>query len=211
MKKLLVVLLLSISIFTYSQDTTSRKAISKDITAEVNINPFSSFPVNINYLRFRVFTANNLAYRAGISIGAKRETPDINTTLNSLMLNLRPGFEKHFTGTNNLSPYIGADLDLAFQNSSFENTATNTKITGAWSDSGIQRGFTRIGANFIIGADYYFSKRIYLGTEFGFGFESTKSADIRFEDNFSRPSIKGGSSFEIGPNFNSSFRLGFAF
>lgn len=211
MKKILAVLLTGLSFSAFAQDNTSRKAIANDITAEVNINPFSSSPVNINYLRFRKFRVNNIAYRAGISIGAKSETPDVNIKLNSFMLNLRPGFEKHFTGTESLSPYIGADLDLAFQTSSFENTSNNTKITGAWSDSGVQRGFTRIGANFIIGADYYISKRVYLGTEFGFGFENTKSADIRFEDNFSTPTIQGGSSFEIGPNFNSSFRLGFAF
>lgn len=200
--------------FAQDQPVVSIKPTSGSVTAEVNFNPFSSSPVNINYLRFRKFSSATNATRLGVSIGGRFESPSKDINQNTFYLNFRPGFEKHFTGTERFSPYIGFDIDLAFKLSSFNSKVDGDeyKIIGAWGSES-QRGFTRFGSNFILGADYYFAKRIYLGTEFGFGFEYVKDATIKVEREFgSNPDdVKGGGAFEIGPNFNSSIRLGFVF
>ncbi|MBN8652324.1 MAG: hypothetical protein J0L67_12890 [Cytophagales bacterium] len=199
----------------YAQDESSIKPEAKNWTAEVNLNPFSSSPVNIRYLRFRHFTSDNKAFRMGISFDYQSDKPADDEKVSATFVNLRPGFEKHFKGTERLSPYYGVDLDIAFKTSKGEFGDDNvTTVKGAWSNSGVERGFTRLGANLIFGADYYFAKRFYVGTEFGFGFENIKDADIEvdFPGNQTNPeAIKGGSSFRIGPNFNSSIRLGFVF
>jgi hypothetical protein len=65
----------------------------------------------------------------------------------------------------------------------------------------------------LIGADYYLIKHLYLGLEIGYGFQVSNSADISvtpFSGSSPQPN-KGGSTFQLGSNFNSSLRLGFVF
>ncbi|MFN7330812.1 MAG: hypothetical protein ACK5UP_15035, partial [Bacteroidota bacterium] len=62
-------------------------------------------------------------------------------------------------------------------------------------------------------ADYYVVKRLYLGLEIGYGFQVVNSSDISvtlYSGTAPAPA-KGGSTFQLGPNFNSALRLGFVF
>lgn len=203
-----------ISLSALAQDVDRKKPEAKDFTAEVNFNPFSSAPVAINYLRFRYFTSEQSALRIGFSLGMEKQTPQEDVTLKTFEFNIRPGYEWHLAGTERLSPYFGVEADLAFKKSSYEDTDTNAyfeKIEGAWSEGGSERGFNRIGLNFIIGADFYVAKRVYIGTEFGFGFQNIKYSDIEVTSPDNEDPDKGGTNFQLGPNFNSSLRLGFVF
>lgn len=224
MNKIITLLLISCSISAVAQNDSiiskpiakeiSMKPQGKDFTVEVNFAPFSSSPVSISYLRFRTFTSEKGAVRLGFSVGAENGSPSEDQTAKTFELNLRPGYEWHFAGTDRLSPYVGLELDFAKKSSEFESDEDGNEFTidGAWL-GGEERGFTRIGANFIIGADVYIIKRLYLGTEIGFGFERVKSSNIEIEIvGASDPDTdKGGTTFQIGPNFNSSIRLGFVF
>lgn len=202
---------------TYAQDTTL-KPVAKSVTAEMNFDPFSGSALSINYLRFRSFRTETMATRLGISTSFRSEKPDEEITQNYFEINLRPGYEKHFAGTERLSPFIGMELDLAVKVTKWKNTdpvATGSQykeITGAW-QGGSQRGFVRAGANFIMGTDFYFAKHFYVGTEFGLGIQYVKAADVKFkrETGQNPDDEKGGSSIQFGPNFNSSIRLGFMF
>jgi hypothetical protein len=219
-----VILLFLYGFVSIAQDTVapsiSYKPTAKALTAEVNFNPFSSSPISINYLRLRKFISDQSAVRLGFSLGLRNQTPFENTTQSSFEINLRPGYEHHFVGTDRLSPYIGFDVDIAIKSSSFSDDRTSaqnpgqySKISGAWDTNGTERGFTRFGANFLIGADYYVIKRLYLGIEFGYGFQVISSSDISLTPRVGTaptPS-KGGSVFQVGPNYNSSIRLGFVF
>jgi len=163
-----------------------------------------------------MFTSERNAVRLGFSLGLENDKPDEDIKRNTFEINLRPGYEWHFAGTERLSPFFGVEADIAIKTSKFtddNDAAYITEIKGAWDDFGTERGFTRFGANFIIGADFYIAKRLYLGTEFGYGFEVVNSSDIEYtaEDGSDIDPDKGGSSFQIGPNFNSSLRLGFVF
>lgn len=202
-------------LLAFGQETDRKKPEAKNFTAEVNLNPFSSSPININYLRFRYFTSETSAIRIGFSASMQKQTPEENVTRKTFEFNIRPGYEWHLAGTERLSPYFGVEADLAIKTSSFEDTdesAPVKKVDGSWSSSGTERAFTRVGLNAVIGADFYVAKRVYLGAEFGFGFQSIRFGDITVTRNDdSKTEIKGGSDFQLGPNFNSSIRLGFVF
>ena len=73
--------------------------------------------------------------------------------------NLRPGFEKHLKGTNRLSPYFGAELDLAGQ-SSKEVTPTGYDFSAGQLHTTTDKnknkgGFFRAGLNLVAGFDCY--------------------------------------------------------
>lgn len=209
----LLFLLTLVTLTVFAQDDR-KKASSGDFTAEVNFNPFSSSPVNINYLRFRNFTSETSALRIGVSIGLESQTPEEDVKLKTFELNLRPGYEWHLAGTERLSPYFGLEADIAIKTSSYEDTSDGAyveEVKGAWNENGTERAFTRLGLNFIIGADFYVAKRVYIGTEFGFGFQNISYKDIEVTSPDDLDPIKGGSAFQLGPNFNSSLRLGFTF
>ncbi|HMV07866.1 MAG TPA: hypothetical protein PK325_03435 [Cyclobacteriaceae bacterium] len=213
-KLLLTSLLMLTCLVAFGQETDRKKPEAKNFTAEVNLNPFSSSPININYLRFRYFTSETSAVRIGFSVSAHKQTPEEDVTRKTFEFNIRPGYEWHLAGTERLSPYFGVEADLAIKTSSFEDQdvdADTKKISGAWTATGVERGFTRIGLNAIIGADFYVTKRVYLGTEFGFGFQSTNFSDIEATYSSDYEKIRGGSDLQVGPNFNSSIRLGFVF
>ena len=77
-------------------------------------------------------------------------------------------------------------------------------------------GYTQIGLNLLFGADYYISKHLYLGVELGFGFNSTSYKDntitVVIPNTTTTPTTNPGSSaFNLGVNYNSFLRLGWAF
>lgn len=190
------------------------KPVGGEWGAEVNFAPFSSSPIGLNYLRFRNFTSDNSAFRLGVFVGANIENPEEDLKNQTFELNIRPGFEKHLEGTNRISPYLGGELDLAFKTSKseFDDGISEEIYEGAWSNFGLERGFKRLGLNAIVGVDIYVTKALYLGTEFGFGFEYIKQSDIVYSfDGVEVDETKGGSTFQLGPNVNSAIRLGFNF
>jgi hypothetical protein len=219
---LLIVMAVGALNFAHAQEESSvaeniYKAQGGDWNAELNFSPFSSSPVNLSYIRLRKFSSATKAMRLGVNLGYENKTPDEFLTQSELNLNLRPGIEKHFGGTDRLSPYIGGELDIALksvkevQDEDSDNSISAYTRKGAWSGSG-NRGFFRMGMNFIVGADYYIAKKLYIGTEFGYGFEVVNTSDIKVEVDGTDPDdVKGGSAFQLGSNFNSSLRLGFVF
>jgi hypothetical protein len=207
-------LILMCSLAAIAQDDESRKPPAKAWTTEVNFDPFAAGPVSISYIRLRKFVTEKTAFRMGVSLGLKDETPDKDISRNTFELNLRPGFEWHMVGTDRISPYYGVELDFATKTSDEKGDEDFNEYTvdGAWSN-GSERGYTRIGANFIVGVDVYIIKRLYMGTEIGFGFENTKESNVKVKDGDGTilNEDKGGKRMQVGPNFNSSIRLGFVF
>jgi hypothetical protein len=188
------------------------KSGSGDKTFEMNFNPLSATPLSLNYIRARFFTSDNFAVRTGVSLALKS-----NSDSKAFDFALLPGIEKHFEGTEKLSPYMGAELVLAgrFSSSSVTSNSITTAVKGAWLD-GSNTGFFTFGLNALIGTDYYFSKHIYVGIEAGFGLSLISSSDVVTtvtpNGGATTSTTKtGGSNFQFGPNYNSAIRIGFAF
>jgi hypothetical protein len=117
------------------------------------------------------------------------------------------GVEKHLLGTNRLATYIGADLVYSAQNASYERLMPNgdySKFSNTSAVTQVQYGFsynqstmqnvytsnynevataprsgTNIGIRIITGANYYFTRKLYLGTEIGLGFFSGTTKEVR--------------------------------
>ncbi len=170
---------------------------------EVNFSPLSASPIGIDGIRFRMFNSESSAIRVGFSINGGKTTdvmsqagpnavdptvtdPELYSTDKSFGFSLRPGYEKHFAGTDRLSPYVGAELIFAMTSKTYteeyrsgNSVATNpdpanwTTWTAARKD-----GTTTFGLNAVAGADFYFADNFYLGVELGLGFQSVKQKDV---------------------------------
>jgi hypothetical protein len=75
---------------------------------------------------------------------------------------------------------------------------------------------SKTGLNFICGTDYYFSDKIYLGVEMGFGFlrEGRGLNAVKYKNpqdpTMTDTKTKGNStSLNWGPNYQGTIRLGF--
>jgi len=244
MKKLFTTsaVLLSMVTFTMAQDAASDfKPAGGANNLELNFVPLNGKPIQLTYIRYRRFLNEKTAIRVGIGFSYSSSKADSvfnanitagNTVsegykMTKMGWNIKPGFEKHFSGTNRLSPYIGAELDIAGQ-SSKEVTPTGIDadddfyiVTERNKNKG---GFFRIGANVLAGFDVYVTKHLYLGTELGFGFQMVNYSDYKKETEYpssvtpQTPDPVGnpdpanqGKEMNVGPNFNSSIRLGFIF
>lgn len=127
----------------------------------------------------RYFTSEQFAYRGTLVID--NESAKNN---NKFALGLGFGVEKHFTGTDRLSPYVGGDVMLKLENQKVANVSSSNF------------GF---GLRGVFGADYYFAKRVFLGVEAGLGFM------------YSDPDGKDNGKFLIKPAVVTGVRLGYAF
>jgi outer membrane protein W len=218
--------LMASSVAQDSDMSSSLKPTGGEKNIEVQFAPLGGSPISIGGLRVRSFSSATSAMRATVFIGysssstitqqASAGVEELKNTNSSMTINLRPGIEKHFDGTDRLSPYVGAEVDIAFQSSTAETqtggiagaaVVTNT-VKG-------QNGFLRFGLNGVAGCDYYFSKSIYLGTEVGFGFSYTSNSAVKTETDLAGaptiPDAKQGGSFNLGPNVLGQIRLGYLF
>lgn len=206
-----------------SQNTeeTSFKPLNNNWATELNINPFKndvSANNSLNQIKFRKFISERTALRLGF--GANRISSDIensnpygtNPTIyreekSSTTLGVNIGFEKHFSGTKRLSPYIGVDLAFSDKSSKQEinRGANKTTVKGGWASftyatipnpnyNGTngqyitqaipkveEAAYTRYGMNLISGFDYYISKHFFLGAEFNIGFNQTNYKDLTYK------------------------------
>jgi hypothetical protein len=151
----------------------------------------------------------------------------------SLTIGLRPGYEKHFAGTEALSPYIGVELLFSMTSASTDSdfvvsngTVTPFVAPSSWVVlTGTTKGkgaSTTLGINLIAGVDYYIAKSLSLGAEFGFGYSRTSNPDIErstIGNNATTGAFeiqtlakeKQGSSSNIGPNVTGQLKLGWLF
>lgn len=144
-------------------------------------------------IRGRYFKSENVAYRAAVYVG--NESNSVNDSKTSKTgFDLAFGVEKHYNGTERLSPYIGAELYLGLASES-------TKENGNKASKPSQFG---VGVRGVFGADYYFVKNVYLGAEagLGIGYKTVGEGDPKVQDS--------SNSFSVAP-FVAGVRLGFVF
>lgn len=237
MKKLL--LSLGVAFLGLAAQAQDFKPVKGDITTEFGLTGgINETNFNLNdgagLLRFRYFQKDDLAYRLGFNVGSQNTTNNAfgaagtpnadkqgygKLNITQVLINL--GVEKHFSGTERLSPYAGADLLFGFgtQKTSFDN-ATGTVDNPVYAE-GVNRevkgpGYTGIGLRGVIGADYYIAKRLYLGAEAGFGFQYEKAGKTTITNTAAGTTTtvtnkSAGNSFEITPSIITGVRVGFAF
>jgi hypothetical protein len=167
---------------------------------EVTFSPLSATPIGMNGIRFRMFNSESSAIRVGFSVNGGKTTevmsqpadlgtvtiPELYSTDKSFGFSLSPGYEKHFAGTDRLSPYVGAELVFAMKSEKYTeeyhsgNSETTVEDPANWSTWTTERknGTTTFGLNAVAGFDFYFADNFYLGAEIGLGFKSVKQKDV---------------------------------
>ncbi|MEO5584044.1 MAG: hypothetical protein ABIQ75_01195 [Flavobacteriales bacterium] len=237
MKRHLLAVTALVAAIASTQAQEQYRPVGGEGNLELMIAPLGGSPVTMAGIKYRHFGSATSAFRMGIFLGYQNKTTitqDEATNPNMLELkkkesginiSLQPGIEKHMTGTDRLSPYIGGYVDL--------NYSTTNKTVETQLDLNIDKrevGYTKdtkgslgIGLNAVAGFDYYLAKSLYFGTELGFGFAATMPMKSKSEtvaansDNTGTATTNTDgkkdnvSSIQVGPNVVGQFRLGWIF
>jgi hypothetical protein len=216
--------LITVTVLTFIPSVFSQKQEEQNITLEMEFSPLGSEPLKINSLRGRCFFKENQAFRLSVFAGGKRTatktmTPDssfeLTATNGNFDFSIRPGFEHHFDVAEKLSPYLGGEFYYGFTQTKTSNESLNfSNEVMAMRSINTQ---SNIGLNVLTGTDFYFSKKIYLGVELGFGLllEGKGKSKVRYENQdpasgLEDSNTKGNSTtLNWGPNYQGTIRLGY--
>lgn len=203
------------------------KPAAGERTLEVNFAPLGGTPVSIAGIKYRSFKSETSALRLGVFLGHGTTTTvtqdedntaslvELKDKKSNTTISIQPGIEKHFAGTERLSPFIGAVLNLGYGmttervESQVQNNGVGAKIT--------KGGALDIGLNAVAGFDYYVANKLYLGTEIGFGFamHSDLTKKVTWDNvtgaQDSESNVNNKNSFQVGPNAVGQLRLGWVF
>ena len=194
--------------------------VPSGITLGSNSLEFKLNPVGV--LKGRYFFQDDLALRLSLGLAmpsAKETTNETAYTLeqkyctSTLFFGL--GVEKHFAGTNRLSPYVGAELHLGSYSTNYQSHRTD--IAG-------NTGFV-FGGGLFLGADYYIAPKVFLGLEAGLNIDSRslgKTTNItttnqtingvaqptRTQDDSGKTKYSGAS---LSTDLQVGFKIGFVF
>ncbi|RYD71195.1 MAG: hypothetical protein EOP53_24085 [Sphingobacteriales bacterium] len=203
---------------TLAQDSDF-KATAGNKTLEANVNLFgkgdstiSLMNNHLNQIKVRYFMNENTALRLGFNVGIHTETEPgatsgDKTTNRSFTLSIMPGIEKHFEGTDRLSPYIGAEVGIALD-SRKTTVVEDGKTFATTGTSDGKRGYFQFGLNALAGFDFYVARHLYVGYELGFGVIVKSDSDVTPDGGTAEA---GNTHFELGPNVMNGVRVGFVF
>ena len=241
-----VILAIAIMQAGYGQDTL--KATYRNFLTELNVNLFQGqLTLNnaLNQIKFRYMITGANALRLGVSTDSRRVVNNAENvygtspskddeTMTTTMIGINFGFEKHFTGTKRLSPYIGGELTVGYKWSKDvnETNTLTTTIKGAWQQYQIiqtsngsysytsysgERGFFSYGLNLVTGFDFYMANHLFIGYELEFGFiqKNYSNIDVTYSgsssSSYSPSPDYNNKEFSFGPRIINGIRIGYVF
>lgn len=198
------------------------KPTTGDRNLQVSFAPLGGSPISITGITGRMFSSEATAYRGTIFLGFESNstvTQDENNDFDqeelsdknsSFSISIAPGIEQHMMGTERLSPYTGAFLNLGFTSTTEKEESQDGNDIITMTTKG---GSLNVGLNGVAGFDYYVAPNLFMGVEMGLGLavtspftdKITSDAD-GFEDVESREG--NTSSLQFGPNVFGQIRLG---
>ncbi|RAU84083.1 outer membrane beta-barrel protein [Pontibacter arcticus] len=198
------------SVQAQDSDNTYYKPNTGALTTEVLFTDFARISLNNGLVRGRYFLTEQSALRLGLGIDYNYNQINDEAHSTSVGITLAPGIEKHFNGTNRLSPYVGLELPLSIRASSYDDE--DLSITGATDFNGDGRGYIGAGLNAVAGVDFYFVKNFYVGLEIGAGINYRKFSDMEISSDVAGNSRRQGfSNLDFSQFANGGLRIGFAF
>ncbi|MBT3208266.1 MAG: hypothetical protein HN704_13160 [Bacteroidetes bacterium] len=209
---------------------------AKDFSFEVSFIPLSNTaPIDLSYLRGRYFMSDKIALRMGLEFDAKSiseenpfygdnsfigDIPDAKIENSYSLWGIHPGIEYHFGNHKRLSPFFGADFfyiqktsksAINYNSPIYTSETIDITIDGAWSNFE-ERAFNQFSLNLILGSDFYLSKNIFMGFEFGISYTTTINQKVtQTIDDDEIDYLGKTSETKIGKFVNNAIRLGVCF
>lgn len=125
------------------------------------------------YLKNNVFNEDSVNLASG-----NRALQAVDSTTSRFDFKVSVGIEKHLGTTRRLDPYVGADLTIIRLGATkTTKDLSQTDVTGTHKErTTLQRdGGAGIGFGVIAGFNYFLSKNLSLGVEFGYAFNYIKT------------------------------------
>ncbi len=216
-------ILIAFSTESYSQGELYNdlyKQSGNEWNLELQFTPFSSTPFSQVGIRGRKFIDSRNAWRSTLFLDYSSDSDynligdeELRICSYDFNINVSAGRERHFEGTNRLSPYIGGDVLLGYGTSGSKEEILLGDDTEELESC---QAVFRWGLGLVGGFDFYFAKDFYVGGELGVGLVSqhwgTEKVDyVDKGGEIDTEEIPGGSSFDFGANVLTSIRLGYLF
>ncbi|MGB0886819.1 MAG: outer membrane beta-barrel protein [Vicingaceae bacterium] len=128
----------------------------------------------VNYFKQKHFAEDSVTI---VSTGS-RALQEKDSTISRFDFKISVGIEKHLGNTRRLDPYVGADLSITRLGATKVDGKTDiTDATGVHNEQIIlqQDGGFSYGLRGLVGFNYFISKNLSLGAEFGYAIEYTKA------------------------------------
>lgn len=214
-KLILTVLTCCATFLSHAQDASNAyKPTAGNTTFEVGVNLYGGTFLQGGQVRLRRFTSEQMAYRYGASANYDYNKESVNASSSNLTLSFAPGVEKHFAGTEKLSPYLGFAVPLTWSRRHYENDVVEVKNGGSAGQYIEEKSYFSVGLNGLAGVDYYFTQKFYIGFEAGIGLSYFKYADAEIDykqDDFNDRKEEGYHRIGLSPFTTGGLRLGFVF
>jgi outer membrane protein W len=173
-------LLMSALLIGVSTAAMAQKPVdSNPSSLEVQLNlTGNSNTIVAPMLKYRYFVSNNIAIRFGLGLDNSKVTNKFaenadgtgavgEQEIKSSNLQIMPGVEYHFAGTDRLSPYLGLTIGIG----SGKETEKWTNYDGTGYNNGVNADVdapnSSFGVGLLAGADIYVMENIFLGVEMG--------------------------------------------
>jgi hypothetical protein len=227
MKAYKIYSLLAICLFI--TEAKAQKAVQKDLTIEATLNlQVGGAPINfqISEIRMRYFLKNNIAVRTKFAFGYSNSTDYVYNVINptippftlkskSSNFNVALGLEKHFAGTDKLSPYFGGEVGFGLNSNSLNgiNTENGQQYLEGGTFTAQSVGGNSFYTGLVFGVDYYFIPSIYIGAELGYGFAIRNYGTRQIWNSNSAVVVENslGSGMGFGLEANPGIRIGIKF
>jgi outer membrane protein W len=197
----------------------SKGTLATEVSLNGGLNN-ANFGLNQGALKFRYFLNDDMALRVGLGTSSNKDVEvddsnpsDVETeTFKNASNTFNVGIEKHFAGAERLSTYGGADLLLRFSSASYEFKDNSGTFEIDGQDTNGNNAGSAFGLRVFTGADYYITKKVFLGVEAGISFLSEKNKDVTVSSTGS-PSVtsKGPKSSGLATAINGGVRIGYQF
>jgi len=238
MKKVLVIsIAILFSTALMAEQPDSLKPVKGDIGLSLGVSGLINNIVvengqdpNGNFMLFgRYYIKNDMALRLGLALdytkqnfftedsvtiisSGNRGLQKLDSTVSQLTYTIKIGIEKHLGKAKRLDPYILGDLLVGRIGSTNTDAKVDiTDVTGTYKEQIILRedGGHFFGLGIGAGFNYFFSKKLSLGVEFGYGFTYTKSGgDYSYSQVITPVSGSQISNFESGKRGVSQTKIG---
>lgn len=239
MKKLFTMILTAAAVCAGSA-AYAQKPTKGNVTTEVNLSLTTGNTTDLlgGGLAFRYFMADNAALTLGFVIASSKDENTFTEnedgtgatgtqTLSSSTIIFRPGYQKHFGGSDKVSPWFGVELPITIASAKEEWKNVGDDGTGlAYADgvnatvdggqlNGDATAFTAFGLTLNGGADWWFTDGMYLGVQVGWGYGTAKQKDTEIEVSAGGTTSKftspGAKSSGFAAQTTGGLRFGFKF